>query len=187
MKIQVGTWLTMWVLLAGCVHGAGQDFGTAPEEAEEIRVSFLTPKQVEAFEREIAGQYRQLDLHYRVFDQVEHGEITNLTDFEEHRLHRKLFRRHLTLARHHEERTRLRREMPALAEEDRHLARLHREAARWHRARWDEESGAGVMASTPELISLRRELELMRSLIAPRKQERYNEEARQRSKEPPGH
>lgn len=149
------------------------------ESSEEIRVSFVSPEELAAFHREVAGQYRQMDLHYQVFDQVARGEGPELTGHEEHRLHRKLYRRHRTLARHHEERTRIFRDSPSLAEEERRLARLHREAYRWHRARFSGD-GVGLVPSTPELVSLRQELSFLRALIALTLDPGYNEAEAQR-------
>ncbi len=167
-RIDVG--LCVWaVVLGGALVGAAcgvNSMGNPPGEVvqaemitgEEARPQLsLTPEQLEGFEAEIQGQYRQLGIHYEEFDQLQATPELNQGE-EAHRLHRKLKRRHLTLARLHEDRLRIGvgTEAP-----DQDLASLHRRAAKWHRERF-EPGRSGVEPADPEIDALRKALDQRR-------------------------
>lgn len=121
----------------------------------------LTNQQIQGFEREIDAQYRQLDRHYRDYEEVLGGAAIDLEPGEENRLHRKLKRRHLTLARLHEEREALNLHGADGQLRDRDLAYLHRAASSWHEKRFDPDR-PGVVPPDLELRVLRGEVDSAR-------------------------
>lgn len=147
------------VALTGCAGPSSM----AQSQQEEGEFGSLTAAQVEAFERELRHQYSQLDVHYEDYDRVRQAGHQARGDFEEHRIHRKLIRRHQTLARLHEERMWLRK-TDASQEEDKGMAELHRKAASWHEEHFKDD-GEGVVGQDEELEALRRELTEERHVI----------------------
>lgn len=158
--------LTMlWLISAGCAgtNNTAGEFGehTDSDVRAQVEAQFgeLTDDQIEAFERELNGQYDQLFVTYDRYDAVRKApEGVAADDHDEHRLHRKLKRRHRTLARLHEDRMWLHLDGGEPSAEDRQLAQAHRGAARWHEERFRED-GAGVEEQDAELELLRDQLE----------------------------
>ena len=157
--------VAIFIGLFGCATTSSPGSGPAGEviqvEAPEPQgggpAISLSPEQIQGFEAELDGQYRQLGLHYEEFDVLLSDADANQGS-EAHRLHRKLKRRHLTLARLHEDRLAVglgQREI------DGDLAMLHRRAALWHEERFFDQ-GSGVEPADAELRSLRKALEQRR-------------------------
>jgi hypothetical protein len=154
MRMIMGVLSVLWV--AACATsgpvGVMQSEGLAPAD-QEVPANSLSAEQIQGFEAELDGQYRQLGIHYEEFDGFHVRPVDNHGE-EAHRLHRKLKRRHLTLARLHEDRLAL-----GLGdrEADRELAALHRRAAKWHEARF-QVGGSGVEPADAEIDAVRKAL-----------------------------
>ncbi len=150
-----------------CVHSSQSKGAPAaagegnPPQMMNFERGKLTNQQIQGFEREIEAQYRQLDRHYRDYEQVLQGAEIDLEFGEENRLHRKLKRRHLTLARLHEERVALNLYGADGQRRDRDLAYLHRASSSWHENRFDPDR-PGVAPLDVELRVLRREVDSAR-------------------------
>ena len=113
------------MLIQGCAT-------TSVDEVEEKDNEGLSQQAVEAFERTMERQYRQLGLHYEAYEGLLSGRSVAMVG-EESRIHRKLMRRHRRLAQLHEEWVWvLRRQGGGGEEVHRELAGLHRDAQRWH-------------------------------------------------------
>lgn len=157
------SWAILSVLLLawGCTSSTqGISDGEAPGDdvRQQIEEEFgvLTEDQIASFERELAAQYRQLELTYNDFDALRGAAPEELENsHEEHRTHRRLKRRHQRLARLHEDRMWLHAKDGRKSSEDRHLAEAHRAAASWHEERF-EADGVGVVEQDSELEVLRR-------------------------------
>lgn len=147
------------VVSMGCASHGGNQNESADDVRQEVDSEFgeLSEDHIDAFKRELQIQYRHLGTHYEEFDALRHSHSAANTH-EDHRIHRKLKRRHLTLARLHEERTWLYLDDDGPTVDDRHLAEAHRAAAKWHDERF-EEDGIGVAAQDRELGTLRQRLE----------------------------
>ena len=156
---------TAAILVAGLSWGcaANSDVDTGNQEfteRQEIEEEFgkLDDSHVEGFERELRAQYRQLLLTYHDYDELRRAPREALDgSHDEHRVHRKLKRRHTTLARYHEDRMWLNmRNDDGESEDDRRLAKIHRGAAEWHRERF-EDDGTEIQPQDEELEAMRGE------------------------------
>lgn len=147
---------------AGCATTGddGDDGATHSEMRQQIEEEFgaLTDEQIDSFERELAAQYRQLELTYRDYDRLRGASPEEVEqNHDEHRTHRRLKRRHQTIARLHEDRLWLFAAEGESSSSDRHLSEAHRAAARWHEKRFDED-GQGIVEQDSELEVLRHSL-----------------------------
>lgn len=148
------------LLVAGCAttnDEVSDRQATSDDTRQQIEEEFgvLTDEQIASFERELAAQYRQLELTYDAYDELREASPQEVEhNHQEHRTHRRLKRRHQTLARLHEDRMWLHAVDGQAASEDRHLAEAHRAAARWHEARF-EEDGNGIVDQDSQLEVLR--------------------------------
>ena len=156
--------LVLSLILSVCTFACATDESANNDDndtRQQIEAEFgpLGDEHIAGFERELSAQYRQLQIHYDAYDQVRRAPSEQVNnDHEEHRLHRKMKRRHQTLARLHEDRMWLTIAQDGSASEDRQLAEAHRGAARWHEARF-EDDGVGVEEQDAELEVLRTQFE----------------------------
>lgn len=162
--ICIATTLLCALLIFGCAaNNANQAAADDNDLRQQIEDEFgaLTDEQIEGFEREIQSQYVQLQRTYEQFDEAQNAAGEG--DHDQHRLHRKLKRRHQTLARLHEDRLWLNVNRGRNAtQDDRRLAEAHRSAARWHEQRF-QDNGVGVEDQDSELEVIRDQLqEVMR-------------------------
>lgn len=165
-RLHIGLMIASWILAAmavGCTNSAAYVSGESGAEEHkpgdaESDSGGLSDEHIEGFEREIQAQYRQLKIHYRDYDKTRRApESAVAGDHREHRLHRKLKRRHRTLARLHEDRMWL-VDDEEQASKERQLAKAHRSAFKWHDERF-EDDGQGVAPQDAKLEVLRGQFE----------------------------
>ena len=156
LVIAIGMLMVMTVGCVNSVTGLADESGADSDDSGQVESATggVSDKHIEGFEREIQAQYRQLKIHYRDYDKTRRApESAVAGDHQEHRLHRKLKRRHRTLARLHEDRMWIVDDEDQ-AREERQLAKAHRSAFRWHDERF-EDDGRGVEPQDAKLEVLR--------------------------------
>lgn len=176
-------WTVLWALSIGVFVGgvavtssgcAALESNNDDERAEvdvrgqvESEFGALDEEAIRGFERELQAQYEQLEMTYDDYDAVRRApEGVADDDHEDHRLHRKLKRRHRTLARLHEDRMWLHvDDEDGSSVRDRQLAESHRAAAQWHDERF-EDDGTGVEDQDSDLEMLREEFERTEQMFA---------------------